>query len=217
MKSYCDMSGEPLIDGLIVGSENTKLSETEMENVRSLHIPSKMVTDRRFHQLADVRIKDQKDYLRRWCDADVDALITPVQTFTGFRPRTWVRSKQWVGYTAVWNWLGYASLAMPVTTVTAENAAADEEWATHVPRNDSDQFNWENCTCPFSDILPVLDHDLCLYDRRRCAIGLRHASRRLDCWGKIWRREDSCGCESCKSCLEKLRLWLLGRNRALYG
>jgi amidase len=149
-KDYCDMSGEPLIEGLIVGSPSDKLSDSDMEQVRirahqtlsmALLIPS-------LKQLADVRVQDQKDYLQRWAEGDIDALITPVQTFTGFRPRTWVKSKQWVGYTAIWNWLGFASLAVPVTTITEENSTADEEWKSHVPRNDSDRFNWEICTYP---------------------------------------------------------------------
>ena len=35
VKSYCKMSGEPLLEGLFVGSEGTKLSEAELEDVRS--------------------------------------------------------------------------------------------------------------------------------------------------------------------------------------
>jgi amidase len=111
--------------------------------------------------LADVRVQNQKEYLNRWVDADIDALITPVQTYTGYRPRTWVRSKQWVGYTAIWNWLGYASLAVPVTTIGEEFSAADEQWEKHVPRNESDQFNKEICRChlPFAAICQIsLEH-----------------------------------------------------------
>lgn len=95
--------------------------------------------------MAELRIKTQKEYLRRWNDSEIDALITPALTFTGLRPREWVQSYAWVGYTAVWNWLGYASLAVPVTTIDADNSAPDTEWAAHVPRNPSDQYNWEHC------------------------------------------------------------------------
>lgn len=72
----------------------------------------------------------------------------PTQTFTGFRPREWVRSHQYVGYTSVWNWLGFAALAMPITTINENNARTDAAWNDHVPRNESDKFNWQSCKSP---------------------------------------------------------------------
>lgn len=45
-KSYCDMSGEPLIQGLIVGSESDRLSIAEMEQVRRHQAQEILVIDK---------------------------------------------------------------------------------------------------------------------------------------------------------------------------
>lgn len=77
----------------------------------------------------------------------------PVTPWVGYKPWTWVRSHQYVGYTSIWNLLDYASLAMPVTVVDADKDRVDtdvnvEYWRKHVPRNESDEFNYRQCECP---------------------------------------------------------------------
>ncbi|KXJ86556.1 amidase signature domain-containing protein [Microdochium bolleyi] len=124
-RDSCALSGEPLIEGMIVGTDADLLTQLEAE------------------ALSDRRVEHQKAYLRRWAESGVDALICPTQTFTGMRTRVWVKSDQYVGYTCVWNWLGFAALAMPVGVIDEENAQPDETWRTHEVRNKSDKFNHE--------------------------------------------------------------------------
>ena len=56
-----------------------------------------------------------------------------------------MKSSAYVGYTSIWNLLGYAALATPVTTASKTKDIPDEEWLAHVPRNDGDKFNKEQC------------------------------------------------------------------------
>ena len=74
----------------------------------------------------------------------------PVQPYIGFRPKEWVKSKQYVGYTAIWNLLDSAVLTMPVdvSDVVDDIEGPNDirgRWEDHVPRNESDRFNWEQC------------------------------------------------------------------------
>lgn len=69
----------------------------------------------------------------------------PVLPWVGFRPKTWVQSKQIVSYTALWNLLNYASLTIPATTADPALDKPDLTWTTHVPRNESDDFNHNQC------------------------------------------------------------------------
>lgn len=69
----------------------------------------------------------------------------PVTPWVGYPPWTWIKSHQYVGYTSVWNFVNYAALTMPVTTVSRAHDRADEDWRRHVPRNPSDAFNHEQC------------------------------------------------------------------------
>jgi hypothetical protein len=59
----------------------------------------------------------------------------------------WVVSKQWLGYTALYNLLNYAAVTVPVAMADAklDDPSKDEEWSGHVPRNESDKFNHEQC------------------------------------------------------------------------
>ncbi|KAH7025070.1 putative acetamidase [Microdochium trichocladiopsis] len=122
----CALSGEPLIEGMIVGTDADLLSQDEAE------------------ALADLRVEHQKAYLKRWSEARLDALVTPIQPWTGLRRREWVRSEPHVGLTCIWNWLGFAALAVPVGVVDEENVKGDETWTKHQPRNNSDKINYES-------------------------------------------------------------------------
>lgn len=67
--------------------------------------------------------------------------------WVGYKPKTWVKSFQWLGYTALYNLLNYAAVTVPVVTADEklDSPENDQEWAAHVPRNESDRFNYEQC------------------------------------------------------------------------
>jgi amidase len=87
----------------------------------------------------------------------------PNTPWVGYKPWTWVKSSAYVGYTSIWNLLGYAALAMPITTVDREKDGPDEDWVAHVPRNASDEFN--KAQCEFRFLFSVLGvADMCADD-----------------------------------------------------
>lgn len=69
----------------------------------------------------------------------------PVTPWVGYKPKTWVQSNQWLGYTAMWNLLNYAGVTVPVATVDPVLDQPGAEWVDHVPRNESDAFNHSQC------------------------------------------------------------------------
>jgi amidase len=89
--------------------------------------------------------------LTRWNEAQVDALIMPVTPYIGYTPKTWIKSSQYVGYTGHWNFVDYAAFAVPWTTVDTKVDFITDGWKQHVPRNESDRFNQEQCRlCPLN-------------------------------------------------------------------
>jgi len=93
--------------------------------------------------------------LKRWQDSGIDALIMPVLPWVSFPPKTWVKSKQWVGYTAHWNFVDYAALTIPATTADPALDQPDENWKSHVPRNESDDFNHKQYDIELVKGMPV--------------------------------------------------------------
>lgn len=83
----------------------------------------------------------------------IDAIIMPNTPWVGYKPWTWVKSNAYVGYTSIWNLLGYAALTVPTTTVSREKDMPSKEWLDYVPRNAADKFNKEQCKAPFFSIL----------------------------------------------------------------
>ena len=77
----------------------------------------------------------------------------PVTPWVGYRPKSWVVSAQWLGYTALWNLLDYAAVTVPVTCADARvdcpesnrDSEINRAWREHVPRNESDRFNYLQC------------------------------------------------------------------------
>lgn len=67
-----------------------------------------------------------------------------------------MKSSAYVGYTSIWNLLGYAALAVPVTAVSRERDLPGREWLEHVPRNKGDEFNKEQCMWLFLPLVVVL-------------------------------------------------------------
>ncbi|KAL1981829.1 hypothetical protein VTN96DRAFT_2125 [Rasamsonia emersonii] len=141
-RKLCSLSGEPLIEGMLVGTEKDLLTTSEL------------------HQLILDKYTYETTYLHRWHAAQLDALIMPVTPWVGYKPWTWVRSHQYVGYTSIWNLLDYASLAMPVTVADEKKDRLDidtniEYWGKHVPRNASDEFNYRQYDINLVKGMPV--------------------------------------------------------------
>ncbi|KAF4973999.1 hypothetical protein FZEAL_9067 [Fusarium zealandicum] len=137
-KRLCDMSGEPLLEGMLVGT------------------PANILTTDETHQLlAD--IDDYKgDWIRRWHESGVDAIISPVTPWVGYKPWTWVKSHQYVGYTSLCNLIDWAGLAIPVTTASKEeDQNPPSDWTSHQPRNRSDEFNKQQYDIDLVDGMPV--------------------------------------------------------------
>ncbi|KXH29500.1 acetamidase [Colletotrichum salicis] len=123
-RKLSEASGEPLVKGLLIGTEKDTLSVAEPRD------------------LAAKKLRYEKDYLKRWNDAGIDALITPVAPWVGKRPRVWAGSKPHVGYTSHWNWLDYAALTIPVMRAESSSASS-QQWSDHVPWNESDEMNYQ--------------------------------------------------------------------------
>ena len=127
-KRLCDMSGEPLVEGMLVGQAED------------------LLTTEQTHQLTADIDTYKSEYLRTWNDTGVDAIITPVTPWVGYKPWTWVKSHQYVGYPTLANLLDWPGLSIPVTTVSRkEDGVVPADWTSHVPRNISDEFNKNQC------------------------------------------------------------------------
>lgn len=78
----------------------------------------------------------------------------PVLPWVGYKPKTWVKSNQWLGYTAMWNLLDYAAVTVPVARadrgLDSVGSAGNTEWEGHSIRNESDAFNYLQCEWLFS-------------------------------------------------------------------
>ncbi|KIW72563.1 hypothetical protein PV04_00745 [Phialophora macrospora] len=136
-RKLCEMSGEPLVQGMLVGTEKDLMTPSEL------------------HQLNLDKFEYEQTYLERWADANLDALIMPVTPWIGYKPWTWVKSHQYVGYTSIWNFVNYAALTIPVTTVDVQKDQPDQEWLAHTPRNPSDEFNWKQYDLELIKGMPV--------------------------------------------------------------
>ncbi|EAW20169.1 putative acetamidase [Aspergillus fischeri NRRL 181] len=122
-KQLCDIVDEPLIEGMLVGTPADELSILERE------------------KLEEEKWLFQERYLKQWKDSGIDALLMPVTPWVGYRPKTWVTSYQWLGYTALLNLLNYAAVTVPVTYADPALDQPDQEWLAHTPRNQSDEFS----------------------------------------------------------------------------
>ncbi|KAM5349637.1 hypothetical protein ACJ41O_006142 [Fusarium nematophilum] len=137
-KRLCDMSGEPLVEGMLVGTSADLLN-----------------TDQTHQLLSDIDAY-KGEYLRRWHESEVDAIITPVTPWVGYKPWTWVKSHQYVGYTTLSNLIDWAGLSIPVTTVSREeDGTLPSDWTSHQPRNRSDEFNKEQYDIDLVEGIPV--------------------------------------------------------------
>ncbi|KAI9040166.1 putative acetamidase [Aspergillus affinis] len=132
-----ELSGEPLIPGMLVGNETDLLTTSQT------------------HQLHADKYAYETAYLSQWTTSGIDALIMPTSPWVGYKPWTWTSGSQYVGYTSIWNFLGYAALAVPVTWASREKDQSDEEWTEHVPRNESERFTKEQYDIDLVEGMPV--------------------------------------------------------------
>lgn len=136
-EDLCKLVGEPLIEGMIVGQKKDTLTVSQRM------------------ELAD-RIWDyQYDYLKRWRESGIDAIVMPVLPWVGFKPKTWVQSQQYCGYTAIWNLLNYASLVVPATAVDPALDQPDEAWRNYAPKGFTDDFNHKQYDVELVKGMPV--------------------------------------------------------------
>jgi amidase len=119
----CKLVDEPLIQGMLVGK------------------PEDYLTLEQRQELEDKIWQYQREYLRRWTESGIDALIAPVLPWVNFKPKTWVKSQQCCAYTSQWNLLDYASLVVPATVVDKKLDQPDQAWKDHEARSPSDRFN----------------------------------------------------------------------------
>ena len=133
----CKLVDEPLIEGMLVGQPQDILSVAERQ------------------ALAE-RIWDyQHDYLKRWVESEIDAVLMPGTPWVGMKPKTWVKSQQYCGYTAIWNLLNYTALAIPAGVVDLQLDRPDEAWRSYKGKSFSDQFNHDQYDINLVDVMPV--------------------------------------------------------------
>ncbi|KAH8807797.1 acetamidase [Xylogone sp. PMI_703] len=151
-KKLCDMSGEPLIEGMLVGTPKNLLNTTET------------------HQLIADKYEYEVNYLHRWNTSGLDALIMPVTPWVGYKPWTWVKSNQYVGYTSIWNLVDWPATTVPVTTVTKEKDGIEsQEWKSHKGRNKADIFNKQQYDFNLVKGMPIGVQVICgKYEEEKC-------------------------------------------------
>ncbi|KAJ5124926.1 uncharacterized protein N7515_008751 [Penicillium bovifimosum] len=137
-RSLCQLVDEPLIEGMIVGKEGDFLSLEEREQ-----------------QFETTKITIQTAFHKQWISSGIDALLTPVLPWVGYKPKTWVRSKQWIGYTGMWNLLDYAAVTVPVARADRRLDDGDVEWEGHLVRNESDEFNYSQYDIDLVHGMPI--------------------------------------------------------------
>ena len=133
----CKLVNEPLIEGMLVGK------------------PEDALTLEQRQELEDKIWEYQREYLRRWTESGIDALVAPVLPWVNMRPKTWVKSQQCCAYTAQWNLLNYASVVVPAIVVDKRLDEPDQAWKDHTARSFSDKFNHDQYDVDLVDGMPV--------------------------------------------------------------
>ncbi|KAJ5731483.1 uncharacterized protein N7483_005991 [Penicillium malachiteum] len=140
-RKLCEMISEPLIEGMLVGTEKDMLTLEEREKIEQ---------DK--YALSTAMLK-------QWLAAGIDVLLMPVIPWVGYKPKDWVQSKQWVGYTGMWNLLNYASVTVPVTkadrALDAVGGGKNVEWESYEARNESDAFNYSQYDSELVHGMPI--------------------------------------------------------------
>jgi amidase len=131
---------QPLIEGMLVGRPKDKLDITERQ------------------ALARKILVYKQQYAQRLLESGVDAIIAPVLPWVGYKPKQWIVSSQYVGYSAHWNLLDYTALAIPTGVVAdkgLDSVEACSGWKDYVPKNKSDEFNHQQYDMNLVEGMPV--------------------------------------------------------------
>ncbi|KAJ5085321.1 hypothetical protein N7532_010092 [Penicillium argentinense] len=144
-RKLCAIIDEPLIEGMIVGTEKDVLSFENGKRYTLASFPEYLSYDLTNTKAENEKYNLQLQMLAQWRDTKVDAVLMPVLPWAGYKPKTWVTSSQWLGYTAMWNLLDYAAVTVPVGRADRGLDVAGEGWESHVARNESDAFNHDQC------------------------------------------------------------------------
>lgn len=141
-KAACKLSEpeQPLIEGMLVGKPEDKLDVAQRQALAR-------------------KILDYKQmYAQKMLESGVDAIIAPVLPWVGYKPKQWVVSNQYVGYSAHWNLLDYSALAVP-TGVFADKELDSVEacpgWKEYSPKNKSDEFNHQQYDLDLVEGMPI--------------------------------------------------------------
>jgi amidase len=79
----------------------------------------------------------------------------PILPWAGLGPKTWVKSQQYCGYTALWNLFNYPVLAIPALNASEELDQPNEAWISHQGRSLLDQFNHDQYDIDLVGGMPV--------------------------------------------------------------
>ncbi|CCX11677.1 Similar to Acetamidase; acc. no. Q12559 [Pyronema omphalodes CBS 100304] len=79
----------------------------------------------------------RQKYLKKWNDAGIDFLLSPVTAHTAAPHRCF----RWIGYTKFWNVMDYPAGTMCVDEVREEDKPT-QEWKEYKPRNWLDEWNY---------------------------------------------------------------------------
>lgn len=136
-EEMCKAGDEPLVQGMLTGTPETYLDADQRQS------------------LGDEVFEYQAEYLARWEANDLDALIMPTTQWVGLRPRAWVQSDMYIGYSAIFNVLNWTALTIPTTVVSKDKDQPSQEWVNHKARSFSDSFNHEYYDVDLFDGMPV--------------------------------------------------------------
>jgi amidase len=131
---------QPLIEGMLVGKPEHKLD-----------IPQRQALARKI-------LEYKQMYAEKMLESGVDAIIAPVLPWVGYKPKQWVVSNQYVGYSAHWNLLDYSALAVPTGVVVdreLDGVEACAGWKDYTPKNKSDEYNHAQYDIDLVEGMPV--------------------------------------------------------------
>jgi amidase len=131
---------QPLIEGMLVGKPEHKLD-----------IPQRQALARKI-------LEYKQMYAEKMLESGVDAIIAPVLPWVGYKPKQWVVSNQYVGYSAHWNLLDYSALAVPTGVVVdreLDGVEACAGWKDYTPKNMSDEYNHAQYDIDLVEGMPV--------------------------------------------------------------
>jgi amidase len=131
---------QPLIEGMLVGKTEHKLD-----------IPQRQALARKI-------LGYKQMYAEKMLESGVDAIIAPVLPWVGYKPKQWVVSDQYVGYSAHWNLLDYSALAVPTGVVAdreLDGVGACAGWKEYTPKNKSDEFNHAQYDIDLVEGMPI--------------------------------------------------------------